>query len=76
MARKSRACAEAYIGTASRSVEILAVPPPKAAANLAGGSTAPPERKRTLSGRKLATPALNRAKGSILYPCKDAYVNR
>ncbi|MGA2027364.1 MAG: hypothetical protein ABSH17_09915, partial [Syntrophobacteraceae bacterium] len=55
-ARKSRDCAEAYMGTASRSVEILAVPPPKAAANPAGGSTAPPGRKRTLSGRKLYKP--------------------
>ena len=40
------------MGTASRSVEILHVPPPKAAANLAGGPTAP-GRKRTISGRKL-----------------------
>ena len=44
------------MGTASRSVEVLAVPPPKAAANPAGGSTAPPGRKRTLSGRKLYKP--------------------
>ncbi len=35
MARKSRGCAEAYMGTASRSVEILPMPPPKAAATLA-----------------------------------------
>ena len=28
-------CAEVYLGTASRSVEIMFVPPPKAAAKLA-----------------------------------------
>ncbi|MGA7640835.1 MAG: hypothetical protein WBW56_01410, partial [Syntrophobacteraceae bacterium] len=52
LARKSRGCAEAYMGTASRSVEIMFVPPPKAAAKSAGGPTAP-GRKRTLSGWKL-----------------------
>jgi hypothetical protein len=40
MARKSRGCAEAYMGTASRSVEILPAPPPEAVANSAGGPTA------------------------------------
>ncbi|MGO9021180.1 MAG: hypothetical protein ACLQVJ_22805, partial [Syntrophobacteraceae bacterium] len=48
--RKSRVCAEAYMGTASGrgqvrdSVEILPMPPPKVAANLAGGPTAPPPK--------------------------------
>ncbi len=42
MARKSRGCAEAYMGTASRSVEILSMPPPKAAATLAAAQ--PPAR--------------------------------
>ena len=44
------------MGTASRSVETLPVPPPKAVAKSAGGPTAP-GRKRTLSGRKLTQPA-------------------
>ncbi len=59
MARKSRGCAEAYMGTASRSVEFLSVPPPKAVAKSAGGPTAP-GRKRTLSGWKLTGVKLNR----------------
>jgi|GEM_PF-680561 hypothetical protein len=40
------------MGTASRSVEILPLPQPKAVAKSAGGPTAP-GRKRTLSGWKL-----------------------
>ncbi len=42
------------MGTASRSVEILVLPPPQAVVILAGGPTAQ-GRKRTLSGRKLTT---------------------
>jgi len=40
MARKSRACAEAYIGTPHKQVRRLT----------------PPGRKRTVSGRKLYSP--------------------
>jgi hypothetical protein len=39
-------CAEVYLGTASRSVEIMFVPPPKAAAKLA--AALPPRTEKDL----------------------------
>src|SRR5208283_6145440 len=38
---EGRGCAEAYMGTASQSVEIVLVPPPQAVAKSAGGPTPP-----------------------------------
>ena len=62
---EGRGCAEAYLCTASRSVEILPVPPASGHGQirdsveiLAGGPTAQ-GRKRTLSGRKLVGRFLN-----------------
>ena len=55
LARKSIVCAEAYLGTASRSVEILSVPPAEANSPRSARRVPPPRpgRKRTSSGRKL-----------------------